>query len=182
MTSSAASAAVVAAALSGAAELVGEKTSVGPVAIGGRRNTLTKSGISRAMLAASLPIEQAGSLSVPSKEAEVQSKDGNLDTLESAIDDDPLETLADDPETQSQDGRMRRASDSQPLVKEGGSRKINRVELRCDKCGKGYKHSSCLTKHLFVPRSPPYPTPRWPLACAAGEAATAAGRPYSLIV
>ena len=27
-------------------------------------------------------------------------------------------------------------------------------ELRCDKCGKGYKHSSCLTKHLFVPPSP----------------------------
>jgi len=23
-------------------------------------------------------------------------------------------------------------------------------ELKCDKCGKGYKHSSCLTKHLFV--------------------------------
>ncbi|TLD23253.1 hypothetical protein PspLS_07295 [Pyricularia sp. CBS 133598] len=155
MTSSAANAAAVAAALSGAVELVGEKTSVGPVPISGRRNTLTKSGISRAMLVASLPTEQAGSLSVPSKEAEVEGKEGNLDMLESAIDDDPLETLADDPETPSQDGRIRRASDGQPLVKEGGSRKIHRVELRCDKCGKGYKHSSCLTKHLWEH------TPEW---------------------
>ncbi|TLS29773.1 hypothetical protein PpBr36_00457 [Pyricularia pennisetigena] len=133
MTSSAANAAAVAAALSGATELIGEKTTVGPVAISGRRNTLTKSGISRAMMAASLPTEQAGSLSVPSKEAEVQEKEVNLDMLESAIDDEPLETLPDNPETPSQDGRMRRASDGQPLVKEGGSRKINRVELRCDK-------------------------------------------------
>lgn len=31
-----------------------------------------------------------------------------------------------------------------------GSRARSGSELKCDKCGKGYKHSSCLTKHLFV--------------------------------
>ncbi|KAL2889125.1 c2h2 finger domain-containing [Ceratocystis lukuohia] len=45
--------------------------------------------------------------------------------------------------------RLRRASDGQPLVREGGKR-FNRVELRCETCGKSYKHSSCLTKHLLV--------------------------------
>lgn len=149
MTSSAANAAAV-------AELLGEKMSVGPVAISGRRNTLTKSGISRAMLAASLPTEQAGGLSVPAKVADVEGKDGNLDMMESAIEDDPLEGPADDiTDTSSLDGRVRRASDGQPLVQEGGIRKINRAELRCDKCGKGYKHSSCLTKHLWEH------TPEW---------------------
>lgn len=31
-----------------------------------------------------------------------------------------------------------------------GSRARSGSELKCEKCGKGYKHSSCLTKHLFV--------------------------------
>jgi hypothetical protein len=47
------------------------------------------------------------------------------------------------------DARARRTSEGQSLpAKE--ARKSNRAELRCDKCGKGYKHSSCLTKHLLV--------------------------------
>ncbi|KAL1893812.1 hypothetical protein Cpir12675_003968 [Ceratocystis pirilliformis] len=50
--------------------------------------------------------------------------------------------------------RLRRASDGQPLVREGGKR-FNRVELRCETCGKSYKHSSCLTKHLWEH------TPEW---------------------
>lgn len=41
--------------------------------------------------------------------------------------------------------RNRRASEGSYLVK-GSSKK---GELRCDTCGKGYKHSSCLTKHLW---------------------------------
>lgn len=56
-----------------------------------------------------------------------------------------------------QKDRVRRASDGQPQAKEG--RRFNRPELRCEHCGKGYKHSSCLTKHLFVPLSSPSPTP-----------------------
>ena len=45
--------------------------------------------------------------------------------------------------------RNRRASDGGHLTKTEGKR-VSGVELRCEKCGKGYKHSSCLTKHLFV--------------------------------
>lgn len=51
--------------------------------------------------------------------------------------------------------RVRRASEGAHVLlggEESGRGKVG-VELKCDKCGKGYKHSSCLTKHLFV--SPP---------------------------
>ena len=41
--------------------------------------------------------------------------------------------------------RARRASEGSQLTGKRGS-----GELRCEKCGKGYKHSSCLTKHLLV--------------------------------
>jgi hypothetical protein len=44
--------------------------------------------------------------------------------------------------------RNRRASEGSYLVKGEGKRASS--ELRCDTCGKGYKHSSCLTKHLYV--------------------------------
>jgi hypothetical protein len=44
--------------------------------------------------------------------------------------------------------RSRRASEGSHLVKTEGKRSL--VELRCDRCGKGYKHSSCLTKHMCV--------------------------------
>lgn len=44
--------------------------------------------------------------------------------------------------------RVRRASEGAHLSKSEGKRSSG--ELRCEKCGKGYKHSSCLTKHLLV--------------------------------
>ena len=44
--------------------------------------------------------------------------------------------------------RNRRASDGGYLSKNEGKRVSG--ELKCDTCGKGYKHSSCLTKHLLV--------------------------------
>lgn len=44
--------------------------------------------------------------------------------------------------------RTRRASEGAHLSKSEGKRSSG--ELRCEKCGKGYKHSSCLTKHLLV--------------------------------
>ena len=44
--------------------------------------------------------------------------------------------------------RNRRASEGAYLVKGEGKRVSS--ELRCDTCGKSYKHSSCLTKHLYV--------------------------------
>jgi hypothetical protein len=44
--------------------------------------------------------------------------------------------------------RNRRASEGAHLSKADGKRASG--ELRCEKCGKGYKHSSCLAKHLLV--------------------------------
>lgn len=44
--------------------------------------------------------------------------------------------------------RNRRASEGGHLVK--GEGKGSRPELRCDRCGKGYKHGSCLSKHMCV--------------------------------
>lgn len=43
--------------------------------------------------------------------------------------------------------RLRRASEGAHLAKD--NKRVS-GELRCEKCGKGYKHSSCLTKHLLV--------------------------------
>ncbi|KIX04799.1 uncharacterized protein Z518_05670 [Rhinocladiella mackenziei CBS 650.93] len=43
--------------------------------------------------------------------------------------------------------RNRRASEGSYLIK--GDNKKTSSDLRCDTCGKGYKHSSCLTKHLW---------------------------------
>ena len=45
--------------------------------------------------------------------------------------------------------RNRRASEGSYLVKGGGKRGSS--EVHCEKCGKSYKHSSCLTKHMYVP-------------------------------
>ena len=59
----------------------------------------------------------------------------------------PTETLS----TASK-ARARRASEGSYLTKTDGKRSSG--ELRCDKCGKGYKHSSCLTKHLSVLSGP----------------------------
>ena len=46
--------------------------------------------------------------------------------------------------------RNRRASEGSYLVKSEAKRAS--ADLRCDTCGKSYKHSSCLTKHLYVSR------------------------------
>jgi hypothetical protein len=49
--------------------------------------------------------------------------------------------------------RNRRASEGAPLMRGEGKRVS--TEVRCERCGKGYKHSSCLTKHMCV----------YPLSC-----------------
>lgn len=43
--------------------------------------------------------------------------------------------------------RNRRASEGSFLSK-GEGKRISGGDLKCDACGKGYKHSSCLTKHM----------------------------------
>lgn len=49
--------------------------------------------------------------------------------------------------------RVRRASEGAHTLSESSGETVRSksgVDLKCEKCGKGYKHSSCLTKHLFV--------------------------------
>ncbi|KAF1938578.1 hypothetical protein EJ02DRAFT_19970 [Clathrospora elynae] len=54
----------------------------------------------------------------------------------------------------SSKSRNRRASEGSRLSK-GDGKRTSGSDLRCEKCGKGYKHSSCLTKHLWEH------TPEW---------------------
>ena len=80
----------------------------------------------------------------------------NSDALNSnGLDDDSPsdvldETLIDEDAVPSKamttKNRNRRASEGSHLVKGGGKRVTS--EVHCDTCGKGYKHSSCLTKHM----------------------------------
>jgi len=51
-------------------------------------------------------------------------------------------------EVQASKARVRRASEGAHHGRGEGKRASG--ELRCEQCGKGYKHSSCLTKHLSV--------------------------------
>lgn len=65
-------------------------------------------------------------------------------------DQETLEDMSMDDEPSTMDktfakSRNRRASEGSHLVK-GTSKK---GDLKCDSCGKSYKHSSCLTKHMY---------------------------------
>lgn len=124
-----------------------------PITVGSRRNTMSKYGNARSGLLGSLPSPPA---SLPTHKFVMGAGGAVGHTQDSAIDDDQNDRSADEADRTFQKARIRRASDGQPLVKEG--RKSNRPELRCEKCGKGYKHSSCLTKHLLVPSLPPNPS------------------------
>ncbi|KAI6091857.1 hypothetical protein F4821DRAFT_173878 [Hypoxylon rubiginosum] len=145
MTNTAANVAAVAAAL----EEAGDKVGPLPIAVNSRRGTMSKSAAARSAIVGSLPSPPA---SLPTQRFSLNMK---LEGAENAIDDDSNDMSADEGELGPDNARVRRASDGQPLTKEG--KKSNRIELRCDKCGKGYKHSSCLTKHLWEH------TPEWSL-------------------
>ncbi|RFU77187.1 c2h2 finger domain-containing [Trichoderma arundinaceum] len=123
-----------------------EQSGAIPIASGGRRNTTSKQVSVRAGLFDSLPSPPA---SLPNKSM----LDAKREMQDSAIDDDSNELSADEAAAKFDQARIRRASDGQPLTKDG--KKSNRVEVRCETCGKGYKHSSCLTKHLWEH------TPEW---------------------
>jgi len=146
MTNTGANIAAVAAALQEGAD----KPMPLPIGVNSRRNTMSKNGFSRTAALGNLPSPPA---SLPGRK--FVTTDGIFNMQDSAIDDD-LNGSGEDDGSGLQKSRVRRASDGQPLVKEGG-RRSNRPELRCEKCGKGYKHSSCLTKHLFVPIFLSYP-------------------------
>ncbi|KAH6625001.1 hypothetical protein B0J18DRAFT_466173 [Chaetomium sp. MPI-SDFR-AT-0129] len=154
MTNTGANVAAVAAAL----QESGDMAMPLPITVNSRRNTISRNGLSRSAVVGSLPSPPA---SLPTHRFVAEHGASNAGQ-ESAIDDELNDMSGDDAESAFQKARVRRASDGQPLAKEGG-RKSNRPELRCEKCGKGYKHSSCLSKHLFVPTflSLPSPTPWW---------------------
>lgn len=57
--------------------------------------------------------------------------------------------------------RARRASEGAFLSKADSKRGSG--DLRCEQCGKGYKHSSCLVKHLLVSLNPSFPTTMHPI-------------------
>jgi len=69
-----------------------------------------------------------------------------------AITDGPALASMPEHEKGNSKSRNRRASEGSRLSKPDGKR-ASGSDLRCEKCGKGYKHSSCLTKHLSVPLS-----------------------------
>lgn len=149
------------AALAAALQDVGDKANVLPIAMNSRRGTTAKpAAAARAGIVGSLPSPPA---SLPTHRFTMQPQP---EAQESAIDDDSNDMSADEGGSGLQTARIRRASDGQPLTKEG--RKSNRVELRCAKCGKGYKHSSCLTKHLCVPIFLPTTVILYSLGQAAG--------------
>lgn len=128
-----------------------EQSGAIPIASGGRRNTITRQTPVRTGLGDGLPSPPA---SLPNKSL----LDAKQEIQESAIDDDSNELSADEAAANLDHARIRRASDGQPLTKDG--KKSNRIEVRCETCGKGYKHSSCLTKHLLVS------LPSVPVMCA----------------
>ncbi|KAL2752499.1 hypothetical protein ACRALDRAFT_1065619 [Sodiomyces alcalophilus JCM 7366] len=134
--------AAVAAALK---EAGGNGASAVSIAASSRRPTTSRSNAARGAAA-------DGLVSPPSSLPTHRFHMDKREVPENAIDDEPY---ADEGNTRSVKARARRASDGQALVKE--RRKSNRVELRCETCGKGYKHSSCLTKHLWEH------TPEWSL-------------------
>lgn len=150
--------AAVAAVVAGIAGDANDKVPALPIAIGGNRRP-SKSG--------GLRPELVGSNGLPSPPASMPAHkymgiEARREQSDSAVDDQE-NAMAEEAEEADQQDRTRRASDGQPL-KEGG-RKFNRPEINCHQCGKGYKHSSCLTKHLFVPLSPPetpYILSLWP--------------------
>lgn len=117
--------------------------------ISGRRNTMSKGARSAV---GSLPSPPA---SLPSHRIRLTSS-GKLDRSESAIDDDQNdEDMDDEEESEFKKSRTRRASEGQHLMKE--SKKGSGGDLKCEQCGKGYKHSSCLSKHKWEH------TPEWSL-------------------
>lgn len=72
---------------------------------------------------------------------------------EAVTDGPPLEAMPEHEKANAK-SRIRRASEGSRLAK-GEGKRTSGSELRCEKCGKGYKHSSCLTKHLSVALSKP---------------------------
>ncbi|CAL3964803.1 unnamed protein product [Diplocarpon coronariae] len=137
------------AAMVAAAREAGDTTLGMPIS--GRRNTISRNSSARSAALGSLPSPPA---SLPGHRYRLPAH-GKFDRGESAIDDDQTEMKEEEDEKGSKQARSRRASEGQHLTKDG--KKALGSDLKCEKCGKGYKHSSCLSKHLWEH------TPEWSL-------------------
>jgi len=120
------------------------------IPIVGRRSMATKSSARSFSTLGSLP---SPPMSLPTQRLR-STLSSKIDQEESAIDDDQRDDFGDD-EGGSGPGQSltRRMSEGQNFMKD--SKKANANDLKCDKCGKEYKHSSCLSKHLWEH------TPEW---------------------
>ena len=145
MTSSAANnvAAIVA-----AIKVVDESSETGPTP-SARRSFSMRAGGTRALESAAIA-KAGGSMVEPSRDEYMHDPDGDVAGMKDYANEGSV--IVDDNLTVANDGRsrarVRRASEGAHLSKGEGKRSSG--ELRCEKCGKGYKHSSCLTKHLLV--------------------------------
>ncbi|PKY06542.1 hypothetical protein P168DRAFT_288478 [Aspergillus campestris IBT 28561] len=106
----------------------------------GSRRGLESSSLGVPSAAASSYLSRSGHSPSDHHPVARKSADGGL-AANSPPGDDATGALADAKQ------RDRRASEGSHLVKGEGKRSM--VELRCERCGKGYKHGSCLSKHMW---------------------------------
>ncbi|KAI4204153.1 MAG: hypothetical protein LQ350_001344 [Teloschistes chrysophthalmus] len=142
MTSTGANTAAIAAALSGAGPPMPQLNRQS-MTLKGNHASRPLSGSGEALRNETAHLDRAGHDSALIDDDELM-QDGD-----DALDSIPLIRV----EKGSSKARARRASEGSHLSKSEGKRASG--ELRCEKCGKGYKHSSCLTKHLWEH------TPEW---------------------
>lgn len=90
--------------------------------------------------------------SVPSNGAAFAPGSYNAAAKTEAVTDGPPLASMPEHEKGNSKSRIRRASEGS---RKAEGKRTSGSELKCEKCGKGYKHSSCLTKHLSVSLSRP---------------------------
>lgn len=145
MSSSAANnVAAIAAAAKGVIGAPLEGASVGGSGSGQRRTSKPPTQFRGPSLNAAMASSMPGSGGSPFGSS---SYNGTAAQGEAVVDGPVLATMPEHKLAESK-SRIRRASEGSRL--KGDGKRTSGSELKCEKCGKGYKHSSCLTKHLSV--------------------------------
>ena len=126
-----------------------------------RKSSSSMAGVNMAALAAAATeasADKSGQLhpSRPASQGDVLGKSSfggtspSTNKASSAVVDGPsLSSMLGAERLGNNKARIRRASEGTRLTR-GERRRSATGELRCETCGKGYKHGSCLTKHLSV--------------------------------
>ena len=91
----------------------------------------------------------SGPASAADQFRELHGVDHGREYSSAVVDDSPLSSIMSSDKVAGNKSRMRRASEGTRLTR-AERRRSTAGELRCDHCGKSYKHGSCLTKHLLV--------------------------------